>query len=302
MRPTLFVLTGPTGVGKTELALRLARYLGSPIVNADSRQIYRQIPIGTAAPTASQLSQVKHYFVGTLSLEQYYSAAEYERDVMELLPALFRVTPDVLLTGGSMMYIDAVCRGIDDMPTADPEIRAQLRHRLETEGLDTLCQELRLLDPGHYSRVDLKNPQRVVHALEICYMTGRPYSSFLSQSAKQRPFNIVRIGLNRPRAELFGRINQRVLDMMDQGLLDEARAVSNLRHLNSLNTVGFKELFKYLDGEWTLQQAGEKIQRNTRVYAKKQLTWFSRDPEMTWFHPDQSEDLLRFVDSRRSRL
>lgn len=290
---TLFVLTGPTGVGKTELALTIAEHLHSPIINADSRQLYRQIPIGTAAPTPQQMARVEHHFVGTLSLDQYYSAAEYEADVMALLPRLFESSPHVLLTGGSMLYIDAVCKGIDDIPTVDNETRTLLKERLATEGLDKLCEELRLLDPTHYARVDLRNHKRVVHALEICYMTGRPYSSFLSQSAKQRPFRIVKIGLNREREELFARINQRVHQMIDLGLESEARSVYPMRHLNSLNTVGYKEMFRYIDGEWTLPFAIEKIQRNTRVYAKKQLTWYKKDPDMHWFHPN--DDVLSFV-------
>lgn len=298
---TLFVLTGPTGVGKTELALRIAEELKSPIVNADSRQLYKQIPIGTAAPTPEQLAKIKHYFVGTLDLDQYYSAAEYEADVISLLPTLFQSTDNVLLTGGSMLYIDAVCNGIDDIPTVDTETRTTLKQRLEQEGLDAMCEELRILDPDHYNRVDLKNHKRVIHALEICYMTGRPYSSFLSRSAKQRPFNIVKIGLNREREELFARINRRVHQMVEQGLEDEARSVYHLRHLNSLNTVGYKEIFKYIEGEWTLDFAIEKIQRNTRVYAKKQLTWYKRDPNMTWFNPDDTKAILDYINSAKSQ-
>ena len=237
---TLFVLLGPTAVGKTELSLKIAEALGSPILNADSRQLYRDIPIGTAAPTAEQMQRVRHYFVGTLGLEEYYSAAAYEQQVMELLPTLFGETPGVLLSGGSMLYIDAVCRGIDDIPTVEEETRTLLRQRLAEEGLGRLCAELRLLDPEYYRKADLHNTQRIVHALEICYQTGRPYSSFLSQQTKQRPFRIIKIGLQRPREELFSRINQRALTMLENGFAQEARRVYPLRHLNSLNTVGYK--------------------------------------------------------------
>ncbi len=294
---TLFVLTGPTGVGKTDLSLAIAQRLNSPIINADSRQIYRQLPIGTAAPTPQQQALVKHYFVGTLDLDQYYSAAEYERNVISLLPSLFAQTPNLLLTGGSMMYIDAVCNGIDDIPTVDAETRRVLKQRYESEGLEPLRNELKVLDPEHYERVDLNNPRRVIHALEICRMTGLPYSSFLTRQAKQRPFRIVKIGLNRPREELFARINQRVLDMMNMGLQEEARTVYPLRHLNSLNTVGYKEMFKFFDGEWDLDTAIQKMQRNTRVYAKKQLTWFKKDPAVTWFNPSDESAILDFVAS-----
>ena len=270
--------------------------LGSPIINADSRQLYRDIPIGTAAPTAEQMQRVRHYFVGSLGLEEYYSAAVYEQQVIELLPALFRETPRVLLSGGSMLYIDAVCRGIDDIPTVNEETRTLMHQRLADEGLERLCNELRLLDPEYYRKADLRNTQRIVHALEICYQTGRPYSSFLSQQTKQRPFRIVKIGLLRPRAELFSRINQRTLQMMDLGFEQEARRVYPLRHLNSLNTVGYKEMFRYISGEWSLPQTIEKIQRNTRVYAKKQMTWFQRDPDINWFRPDEEEKILDFVE------
>lgn len=292
---TLFVLLGPTAVGKTELSLKIAEALGSPILNADSRQLYRDIPIGTAAPTAEQMQRVRHYFVGTLGLEEYYSAAAYEQQVMELLPTLFGETPGVLLSGGSMLYIDAVCRGIDDIPTVDEETRTLLRQRLAEEGLGRLCAELRLLDPEYYRKADLHNTQRIVHALEICYQTGRPYSSFLSQQTKQRPFRIIKIGLQRPREELFSRINQRALKMLENGFEQEARRVYPLRHLNSLNTVGYKEMFRYISGEWSLPQAIEKIQRNTRVYAKKQMTWFQRDADINWFRPDEEKEILDFV-------
>ena len=292
---TLFVLTGPTGVGKTELALSIAKMLGSPIVNADSRQLYRQLPIGTAAPTPQQQALVKHYFVGTLNLEDYYSAAEYEQDVLKLLPNLFASSDNILLTGGSMLYIDAVCKGIDDMPTVDNTTRSMLKHRYETVGLEVLCEELRQLDPKHYNKVDLRNPKRVIHALEICHMTGRPYSSFLTKQAKPRPFNIVKIGLDRAREELFARINQRVIQMLEQGLEDEAYRVYPFRRLNSLNTVGYKEMFKYFDGEWSLATAIEKIQRNTRIYAKKQLTWYKKDHDMNWFNPDDTQSILSFI-------
>ncbi|MBR1916872.1 MAG: tRNA (adenosine(37)-N6)-dimethylallyltransferase MiaA [Bacteroidaceae bacterium] len=292
---TLFVLLGPTAVGKTELSLKIAEALGSPILNADSRQLYRDIPIGTAAPTAEQMQRVRHYFVGTLGLEEYYSAAAYEQQVMELLPTLFGETPGVLLSGGSMLYIDAVCRGIDDIPTVEEETRTLLRQRLAEEGLGRLCAELRLLDPEYYRKADLHNTQRIVHALEICYQTGRPYSSFLSQQTKQRPFRIIKIGLQRPREELFSRINQRALKMLENGFEQEARRVYPLRHLNSLNTVGYKEMFRYISGEWSLPQAIEKIQRNTRVYAKKQMTWFQRDADINWFRPDEEKEILDFV-------
>lgn len=299
-RNTLFILTGPTGVGKTQLALSIAEALGSPVINADSRQLYRQIPIGTATPTPEQLSRTRHYFVGTLNLDQYYSAAQYESDVLQLLPGLFATHHNLLLTGGSMLYIDAVCNGIDDIPTVDPDTRDLLRQRLHNDGLDALCNELRLLDPDHYNRVDLRNSRRVVHALEICYMTGRPYSSFLNHKPKQRPFNIVKIALNLPRPQLFDRINRRVEQMIADGLEPEAHSVYHLRHLNSLNTVGYKEMFDYFDGITDLPTAIQKIQRNTRVYAKKQLTWYKKQPDIAWFTPADTNRIFDYIDSHKS--
>ena len=297
MSKTLVVLLGPTGVGKTDLSIRLADTFRMPIINADSRQIFREIPIGTAAPTAEQLARVKHYFVGTHQLTDYYSASAYEQDVLRL----FKPQPEgeglemALLTGGSMMYIDAVCNGIDDIPTVDDQTRDWMKQRLADEGLPALVEELRTLDPEHYEIVDRQNPRRVVHALEICHMTGRTYTSFRTNTKKERPFRIIKIGLNRPREELYNRINLRVDQMMADGLLDEARRVYPLRHMNALNTVGFKELFAYLDGVWTLQEAVERIKGNTRRYMRKQLTWFKRDDQIAWFHPQQEGEIISFI-------
>ena len=295
MYKTLVVLIGPTGVGKTALSLRLAEALNACIISADSRQLYADLKIGTAAPTAEELQRVPHHMVGTLKLTDYYSAAQYETEVMALLDKLFQERDNVLLTGGSMMYIDAVCKGIDDIPTVDAETRQLLMQKYEAEGLEQLCSELRLLDPEYYKVVDLKNPKRVIHALEICYMTGRTYTSYRTQQTKQRPFRIIKIGLTRPREELYERINQRVLQMIADGLEAEARSVYPYRHLNSLNTVGYKEMFRYFDGEWTLPFAIEKIQQNSRIYSRKQMTWFKRDEEIRWFHPDEETAILQYL-------
>ena len=292
---TLVVLIGPTGVGKTELSLRLAERLKTCIISADSRQLYADLPIGTAAPTADQLARVRHYLVGTLKLTDYYSAARYEEEVIKLLETLFQTNDTVILTGGSMMYIDAVCKGIDDIPTVDEETRSMLLERYETEGLEVLCNELRLMDPDYYRIVDQKNHKRVIHALEICYMTGRTYTSFRTNQPKERPFRILKIGLTRPREELYERINQRVVQMVEQGLVEEARQVMPHRSLNSLNTVGYKEMFRYLDGEWTLDMAIDKIQQNTRIYSRKQMTWFKRDKEIRWFHPDDETAIADYL-------
>ncbi len=291
---TLYVLLGPTAVGKTELALQIAEILGSPILSCDSRQIYRGMEIGTAAPSAEQ-QRVKHYFVGTHDIGDYYSAARYEQDVLLLVEELKGSHQSLLLTGGSMMYLDAVYGGIDDIPSVDTEVRETLRRRLADGDIDRMRSELHLLDPEYYHTADTRNPKRVVHALEVCYSTGRPYSSFLTKKRKQRPFQIVKIGLRRERRELFGRINKRVDAMMEAGLLDEARRLYPFRHENALNTVGYKELFRYLDGEWELPFAVEKIKKNTRDYAKKQMTWFAHDNEIKWFHPDEREEIFQML-------
>lgn len=293
---TLITLQGPTGVGKTELSLRLAEFFDTCILNADSRQVYRDIPIGTAAPTEAERQRVPHHFVGMLALDDYYSAAQYESDVLQLLnDEVFPQKDVAILSGGSMMYIDAVCKGIDDIPTIDAETREIMRERYEREGLEPLAEELRLLDPDYYAECDIRNPKRVVHALEICYMTGRTYTSFRVRRKAHRPFRIIKVGLQREREELYDRINRRVDSMMQDGWLDEARRVLPFRHCNSLNTVGYKELFKYLDGEWELDFALEKIRRNTRVYSRKQMTWFRRDEEVRWFHPEDANGILDYL-------
>lgn len=280
---TLLVLLGPTAVGKTEIALELAEELHTPIINADSRQIYRDLRIGTAAPTAEQQARVPHYFVGTLGLQDYYSAARYEEEVLALTRQLFRDHDTLLLSGGSMMYIDAVCRGIDDIPTIEPEVRASLHQRYAEGGLDPLLAELRLLDPEYYAQADLRNTRRIMHALEVCYQTGRPFSSFRTATVKERPFRILKVGLRRQREDLFRRINSRIDQMMSAGFLEEARSLLPYREENALNTVGYKELFQVFDGTWDLGFAVERIKKNTRVYAKKQMTWFAHDDSIHWF-------------------
>ena len=305
MTPTLIVILGPTAVGKTELTLSLAEYYACPILNCDSRQIYRDMRIGTAAPTQEQLDRVRHYFVGQLNLDEYYSAAKYEQEVLQLTSELFKTHNTLILSGGSMMYIDAVCNGIDDIPTVDEEVRATLAKRLQEEGLEKLLAELRLADPEHYDFVDHKNAKRVVHALEVCYTTGKPYSSFLTRKTLRcgasttqtadRPFRILKIGLERPREELFARINSRVDDMINSGLLHEAMTLLPHRHVNALNTVGYKEMFNVLDGTWELPMAIERLKKNTRVYAKKQMTWFKHDTGVTWFHPNDKDGIIKHI-------
>ena len=296
---TLVVITGPTAVGKTALTIELARHYHTPVINADSRQIYRELRIGTAAPSEEQLQQAKHYFVGNKSIHDYYNASMYEQDVLEVLKK--EPSDTNILSGGSMMYIDAVCNGIDDIPTVRDDIREEMKRRYEEEGLEALCEDLRRLDPEHYAIVDRQNYRRVIHALEICYQTGRTYTSFRTQSKKERPFRIVKIGLNRDRDELYNRINARVDAMMEQGLLHEAESLYDQRQLNALNTVGYKEMFDYMDGRWSLDEAVERMKGNTRRYARKQLTWFKRDEEVRWFHPDQIDEILKYIEVTKEK-
>lgn len=297
LEKTLIVITGPTAVGKTSLCLDIAKHFNIPIINADSRQIYKELKIGTASPTEKEMSEVRHYFVGTLHLEDYYSASLFEQQVLELLEELFKDNDYALMAGGSMMYIDAVCDGIDDIPTIDDKTREKMKKRLEEEGLEKLCEELQKLDPEYFEIVDRQNPKRVVHALEICTMTGKTYTSFRKREKKQRPFRIIKIGLNRPREELYNRINARVDEMMQNGLLKEAESMYSQRHLNSLNTVGYKELFEFFRGKWSLDEAIERMKSNTRRYARKQLTWYKKDEGIKWFHPDNKQEIIDYISS-----
>ncbi len=285
-------------MGKTDLCIRLAHLFSAPIVNADSRQVYREMKIGTARPDEAELAQARFYFVGNLSITDYYSVARYEQDALRLLAELFRTSDYVILSGGSMMYVDAVVKGIDDIPTVPDDIRTEMKQRLESEGLEALGDELKRLDPEYHAIVDLKNPRRVLHALEICHSTGRTYTSFRVRACKPRPFNIIKIGLNIPRPRLFERINGRVDKMIAEGLVDEARELYPQRGLTALNTVGYNEMFKYFDGEMTLPVAIERMKKNTRVYAKKQLTWYKRDEEMTWFGPDDFDSIVEYIKSK----
>lgn len=283
---TLIVIVGPTGVGKTAAAIKVAQHFGCDIINADSRQVFKGIPIGTAAPTPEEQALVPHHFVQFKELDQYYSAAQFEADVMALLPSLFEKSDYVVMCGGSMMYVDAVCNGIDQIPDISDEVRAAVKQQWQEHGLKPLLEELQRLDPAYYLQVDKLNPKRVVHAIEVCRQAGVPYSTLRTGQVKSRPFNIIKIGLNIERPQLFDRINRRVDAMIEQGLEEEARSVFHLRHLNSLNTVGYKEMFAWFDGTMDRTTAIERIKKNTRVYAKKQLRWLLRDPSITWCPPD----------------
>lgn len=295
----LIAVIGPTAVGKTDICIRLAQHFNTPIINADSRQIYKELNIGTASPSPKEKRQAKFLFVDKLSVSDYYSAARYEQDALEAINRIFTDHDITVLSGGSMMYVDAVTKGIDDIPTIDDATRTFMRERLEKEGLEPLVKELGILDPDYYKAVDRKNVRRIVHALEICYATGKPYSSFRTNSSKSRPFKIIKVGLSRPRHELYEKINARVDNMFEEGLLDEAQKLYPLRHLNALNTVGYNELFRFFDGTMTLSEAKEKIKRNTRVYAKKQITWYKRDEAISWFHPDEYTSILKFISKER---
>lgn len=294
---TLFVIVGPTGVGKTSLCLKVAEHLNTVIINADSRQVFKEIPVGTAAPTKDERKSIRHFFVGNLHINEYYNASKYEQDVLKLLNILFKYKDNVIMSGGSMMYVDAVCKGIDDIPSVDDNIRKTLQERFDKEGLSGISKELALLDPDYYAIVDKNNHKRIIHALEICLSTGKPYSSFRKNTTKERPFRIIKIGLNMDRQRLYERIDLRVEQMIHDGLIQEALNVYEYKNINALNTVGYKETFEYLDGLCTLDNAIFRIKSNTHKYCRKQLTWFRRDPNIHWFSPDNIEEIINYINT-----
>ena len=295
---TLIVILGPTGIGKTDLSIEIAQEFNTEIISSDSRQVYKELKIGTAVPTQDQLSKVKHHFIGNKSIYDYYNASMFELEVLDTLKELFRKNNQVVMTGGSGMYINAVCDGIDELPTIDLKLRNDLIKKYEEEGIESLRLQLKILDPISYEKIDLKNPKRILKALEVSIQTGKPYSSFLTELKKERDFNILKIGLQREREELYERINIRVDQMVEEGLIEEAKIYYKDRQLNSLNTVGYKELFECFEGKVTQEKAIELIKRNSRHYAKRQISWFSRDKEIVWFHPEKKENIIEFIKSK----
>lgn len=291
----LLIILGPTGIGKTDLSIGIAQYLKTEIISADSRQIYREMSVGTATPSSQQLHTVKHHFIHSHSIQEYFNVSHYEQLVLPKLDELFKSYSNVMMTGGSMMYIDVVCNGIDELPDIDPELRKSLFDRFKEEGIETLKAELKEIDPDYYSKADLKNHMRIIHAIEITRLAGKPYSALLTQPRHNRSFNTIKIGLNTDREVLYNRINQRVDHMVESGLAEEVKKLYPYRHLPALNTVGYKELFNWLDGQVTFETAIEQIKANSRKYARKQLTWFRRDPEITWFDPSNYNAIINFV-------
>ncbi len=296
LKKNLIVILGPTAIGKTGFSIQIAKYFQSEIISCDSRQFYKELKIGVAAPTTDELNAVKHHFVGQLSISDYYNVSKFENEVISFLGDYFKTHEYAVMTGGSGLYIDSVCKGIDELPDADEALRKELKHRLETEGLPSLIAQLEELDPEYHKTVDLNNPNRITRALEVCIATGKPYSQLRNNKTVIRDFEIIKIGLNRPREELFENIGLRVDKMVNEGLLDEVKGLKEFKNLNALNTVGYKEIFQYFDGTYTLDEAIERIKTNTRRYAKRQLTWFKRDRDIQWFHPDDVEKVLDFID------
>jgi tRNA dimethylallyltransferase len=298
MAKKLIVITGPTGIGKTRVGIEIARHYSTEIVSSDSRQIFKELTIGTAVPEPEELEAVKHHFIHTHSITEKYNASRYETEVLALLEQLYRTHEVLVMVGGSMLYIDAICKGIDNMPDADREIRAELKKQFDENGIEALRLQLKTLDPEYYKTVDLRNPNRIIHALEISIQTGLPYSSFRSNQTKKRPFEIIKIALNCDRAILHKRINLRVDKMVENGLEKEARKVYPQKELNALNTVGYREWFAYFDGEITREKAIELIKRNSRRYARKQITWFRKDENVVWFEPNQTKEIIRFIETQ----
>jgi tRNA dimethylallyltransferase len=297
----LVIVVGPTAIGKTSLGIELAKHFETEIISADSRQMFREMSIGTAVPSINELASVKHHFVQNKSVSDYYNASMFELEVMDLLAELFKKYHTVFMVGGSTLYIDAVCYGIDDLPAIDHEVRQNITEKYKAEGIEYLRRELKMLDPEHYKKVDLRNPYRMMKAIEISVMTGKPYTSFLTACKKERDFNMVKIGLNCEREILFQRINNRVDEMIAKGLIDEVKGLDYARNANALKTVGYREIFDYLDGKLTIGEAIEQIKVNTRRYAKRQITWFSRDKEMPWFHPESVDEITRYIQSKLMR-
>ncbi|MBO7522437.1 MAG: tRNA (adenosine(37)-N6)-dimethylallyltransferase MiaA [Bacteroidales bacterium] len=298
MKNTLIVILGPTGVGKTDIAIDIALHFNSEIISADSRQFYKEMVIGTAPPSPEQLSSVKHHFVGFLPVEEYYSASIFERAVLDLLQTLFSKNDIVVMVGGSTLYVDAVCNGIDDIPDVQPEIREKYQQMFKDEGIEGLRLALKITDPSHYEKVDLKNPRRLMRALEICESTGRPYSSFLTGKKRERDFDIIKIGITRQRENLYNRINARVDKMVEAGLEEEARRLYPKRDLTALNTVGYKEFFEYFDGKISRETAIDLIKRDSRRYAKRQMTWWGNRDDIHWFNADDNNmEIISFVEN-----
>lgn len=296
MHNTLIVLLGPTGIGKSDISIDIGKYFNTEIISSDSRQFYKEMTIGTAVPSPKQLMEVKHHFIQHLSVDQYYSASLFEADTIELLEEIFQKKNIVIMTGGSGLYIDAVCGTIDEIPDVDPDIRKKYQEKFEKEGIESIRTDLRLFDPDHYGRIDLRNPKRILRALEVCETTGRPYSSFLKSEGKKRDFNIIKTGLRTDRKHLYNMIDSRVDRMIVSGLVEEARSLYPRRALNALNTVGYKELFEYFENNITLEKAIELIKRNSRRYAKRQITWWARDNDITWFSPGELSQIIDFIE------
>lgn len=296
MNNTLIVVLGPTGVGKSAISIHLANYYSTDIISADSRQLFRELSIGTAVPPKEDLQSIAHHFIQTRSIHDYYNVSEFETEALALLDQLFLTKNPLILTGGAMLYIDTICKGIDDIPTVTPEVRNEVIRWYQENGLDALQQRLLSLDPEYYQIADLNNAKRLLHAVEVCQMTGKTFTSFRKNTIRTRPFQIIKIGINQQREVLYDRINKRVELMIEAGLLEEAQSVYPYRDLNSLNTVGYKELFAYFDGSCSLEEAVDLIKRNSRKYARKQLTWFRRDAEIQWFEPDQKEEIIVYID------